>query len=105
MSYHLSYMALQYHHRGIENALLVNGYVFAGVHTGMIWNHLRPIQLFDLSQCKGKPTEEERQHVRACPECKTVIAVSPRQFPPDSDPITVADIALHDKNESYDAAA
>jgi hypothetical protein len=43
-------------------------------------DHVRPIRLFDISQGKGKPSEAEREHVRNCGECQTVIAIFVRQF-------------------------
>ena len=43
--------------------------------------HLRPMRLFDISQGKGKTSEEERQHVRECEEGKAVIVIFARQFP------------------------
>jgi hypothetical protein len=46
-------------------------------------NHLRPRRLFDISQGKERTTEEERKHVRECEECKAVIVIFARQFPPE----------------------
>ena len=45
-------------------------------------NHLRPIRLFDIAQGKGTTSEEEQQHVQECAECKAVIVIFARQFPP-----------------------
>ena len=49
-------------------------------------DHLRPIRLFDISQGQGKPTDEERLHLRECEECQTVILIFARQFTPKDKP-------------------
>ena len=48
-------------------------------------DHPKPIRLFDFSQGKGKPTEDEKRHVHECDECQTVIAIFARQFTPLKD--------------------
>jgi hypothetical protein len=67
-----------------------NGYVFAGLRSGLIGmsgiDHPKPIRLFDLSQGTGKPTEEEKLHVRNCEECQHIVAVFARQFTLENPP-------------------
>lgn len=41
------------------------------------------MRLFDISQGRGSTSVEERQHVRECEECKAVIVIFARQFPPE----------------------
>ena len=75
----------------------LNGYVFASVHSVVTImagsDHPKPIRLFDISQGTGKPTEDEKQHVRDCSECQTVIAIFARQFSSENPPKDKSDNA------------
>ncbi len=41
--------------------------------------HIKPLRLFDLS-LQDAATEGEKEHLRICDECRTVLAVFTRQF-------------------------
>ena len=43
--------------------------------------HLKPLRLFDIGRESGLAvTDEERKHLRSCPECQHIVEVFARQF-------------------------
>ena len=59
----------------------------------MAGRHLRPLRLFEISQDKVKPNEDEKQHVRECAECQTIIVILVRQFSPQHSPFAKPETA------------
>jgi hypothetical protein len=70
---------------GFHNAAIFNRRF--GVMTGSD-EHLKPLRLFDIARQSGPPlTEQERQHLRECDECKRIVETFARQkFNPPPDP-------------------